>query len=91
MSQKKLAEIKRLYQRTTAKTVEADVTRAVEILKSLPDEETRERVAVYMDGLSQMRSEWRLEKQRVAGKRARPRATGRAGKSRPKKKPPGKG
>ena len=70
MSQQKIAEIRRLYQRTTAKTVEADLTRAIEILKSLPDEATRERVAVYMDGLSQMRSEWRLEKQRAGRKRA---------------------
>ena len=64
MSQSAFKEIRRLYDQTTAATVERDLKRAVEILKTLPDEETRERAAVFMDGLSQMRSEWRLEKQR---------------------------
>ena len=35
-----------------------DLDRAIDLLKTLPSEEERERVAVYMDGLSQMRSEW---------------------------------
>lgn len=51
-------EIKRLYHHTTRATVQRDLTRAVALLKTLPSEEERERVAVYMDGLSQMRSEW---------------------------------
>jgi hypothetical protein len=54
----KLAEIKRLYYQATRVTVKRDLARAVEILKSMPSEEERERAAVYMDGLSQMRSEW---------------------------------
>ena len=53
-----IAEIKRLYHHTTRATVERDVTRAIALLKSLTTEEERESVAVYMDGLSQMRSEW---------------------------------
>jgi hypothetical protein len=52
------AEIKKLYYGTTKATIQRDLTRAIELLKTLPDEEARERVAVYMDGLSQMRSEW---------------------------------
>jgi hypothetical protein len=51
-------EIKRLYYQATKATIQKDVARAVALLKSLPTEEERERVAVYMDGLSQMRSEW---------------------------------
>ena len=54
MSQREINEIQHLYDRATAATVEPDLTRAVEILKTLPDEETRERAAVFMDGLSQM-------------------------------------
>jgi len=54
----KLAEIKRLYYQTTAKTIQQDLARAVEILKSMSNEEERERAAVYMDGLAQMRSDW---------------------------------
>jgi len=51
-------EIKRLYFNTTKQTIQKDLARAVQLLKSLPSEEERERAAVYMDGLSQMRSEW---------------------------------
>ena len=64
MSQRQIDQIKRLYSRATAATIERDLERAVEILKTLGDETTRARAAVYMDGLSQMRSEWRIEKQR---------------------------
>jgi hypothetical protein len=53
-----IAEIKQLYHSTTRATIQRDVTRAVALLKSLPTEDARESVAVYMDGLSQMRSEW---------------------------------
>jgi len=53
-----LEEIKQLYYNTTKATVGKDLARAVTLLKSMPDEEERQRAAVYMDGLSQMRSEW---------------------------------
>ncbi len=55
-----LAEIRRLYYRTTAATIQGDLARAIELLKSLKTEPERERAAVYMDGLSQMRSEWAI-------------------------------
>ena len=51
-------EIKRLYYNATKATIQKDLARAIDLLKSLPNEEDRDRVAVYMDGLSQMRSEW---------------------------------
>ena len=54
----KLFEIKRLYYRTTRQTIKEDFARAVQLLKSMGSEEERERAAVYMDGLSQMRSDW---------------------------------
>jgi hypothetical protein len=53
-----IAEIKKLYYNATRATIARDLARAVELLKSLPNEEARERVAVYMDGLAQMRGEW---------------------------------
>ena len=59
-----IQEIKRLYLRATETTIEQDLTRAVELLRTLPDEQSRARAAVYMDGLSQMRSEWRLARRR---------------------------
>jgi hypothetical protein len=54
----KLAEIKRLYYRTTRQTIQADLARALDLLKSLSSEEERERAAVYIDGLAQMRGDW---------------------------------
>ena len=47
------------------RTIEHDIAHAIELLKSLPDEEERDKAAVYMDGLSQMRNEWaRAEKKK---------------------------
>ena len=63
------AEIKRLYNDTTRATVERDLQRAVTLLKTLDGEQERARVAVYMDGLSQMRSEWILAARSEARKR----------------------
>jgi len=51
-------EIKRLYYAATKATIRQDIERAIDLLKTLASEEERERVAVYMDGLAQMRSEW---------------------------------
>ena len=69
----KLAEIKRLYYETTRQTIQRDLAKALDLLKSMANEEERERAAVYMDGLSQMRAEWgHLEKgksKKAKGKR----------------------
>ena len=54
----KLAEIKRLYYQTSRATIKEDLARAIDLIKSMTSEEERERAAVYMDGLSQMRSDW---------------------------------
>jgi hypothetical protein len=54
----KHAEIKRLYYETTRQTIQQDLSKALDLLKSMANEEERERAAVYMDGLAQMRAEW---------------------------------
>jgi hypothetical protein len=54
-----IAEIKAIYQRATRATIARDLERAIALLKTLRTEEERERAAVFMDGLSQMRSEWK--------------------------------
>ncbi len=54
----KVAEIKALYLGATHATIRQDLVRAIAILKSMATEEERERAAVYMDGLSMLRSEW---------------------------------
>lgn len=53
-----LVEIKKLYYSATKATIQKDLARAIDLLKTLPNEDEREKVAVYMDGLAQMRSEW---------------------------------
>jgi hypothetical protein len=66
----RLAEIKRLYYKATTATIQKDLARAVGLLKEL-DEGDRERAAVFMDGLSQMRSEWGLRKRPPRGRGGR--------------------
>jgi len=69
----KLAEIKRLYYGTTRQRIQQDLDRALQLLKSMNSEEERERAAVYMDGLSQMRSEWAQRAAGRGGKARKPR------------------
>ena len=57
-SDDKLAEIRRLYFKTTRQTIQEDLARALDLLKSMHSEEERERATVYMEGLAQMRSDW---------------------------------
>lgn len=56
-----VAEIKRLYYATSKATILNDLDRAIDLLKSIENEDERERAAVYMDGLSQMRAEWGIQ------------------------------
>ena len=53
-----LDDIRRIYFKTTKKTIEHDIAHAIELLKSLPSEDEREKATVYMEGLAQMRKEW---------------------------------
>ncbi len=52
------AEIRRIYFNTTKRTIRDDLAHAIELLKSLPSEEEREKATVYMEGLAQMRRQW---------------------------------
>jgi hypothetical protein len=54
----KLAEIKRLYFKTTKQTIQEDLAKALDLLKSIPTEEERERATVFMEGLAEMRKDW---------------------------------
>lgn len=53
-----LEELRKLYFNAKRGTVKKDIIRAIDLFKTLKTEEDREKAAVYMDGLSQMRSEW---------------------------------
>ena len=54
----KLAEIRRLYFSTTRRTIQQDLEKALDLLKSMASEEERERATAYMHGLAQMRRDW---------------------------------
>ena len=56
--EEKLAEIRRLYFRTTKHTIQQDLGRALDLLKSMNSEDERERATVYMEGLAQMNKDW---------------------------------
>ena len=63
-----LAEIRKIYFKTMRQTIEHDLAHAIELLKSLPDEDQREKARVFMDGLAQMRSDWARKKSGKSGK-----------------------
>jgi hypothetical protein len=69
----KLETIKRLYYGARPGTIDRELARAIEILKSMATEEERERAAVFMDGLSQLRSQWRPTGGAGAGRSPGPR------------------
>jgi len=60
----KLAEIRRLYFKATAKTIQQDLEKALDILKSMNSEEERERATVFMEGLAEMRKDWKGKRRR---------------------------
>jgi hypothetical protein len=53
-----LEEIRRLYFRATRATIDRDFDRAIDLLKSLPEAD-RHRATVFMEGLAQMRKEFK--------------------------------
>jgi len=63
----KLAEIRRLYFRATRHSIDADLAKALDLLKSMATEGERERSTVYMEGLAQMRSDWKKGRGRGGG------------------------
>jgi hypothetical protein len=79
-----LDDIRKLYFGATAKTIEADFDRAIDLIKAMASEEERERAAVFMEGLAELKKQW-------AGSRpapAPPKPAGHAPRDRaPQKKP----
>jgi hypothetical protein len=75
----KIAEIRRLYFSATRQTIEGDLDRALDLLKSMPGEDERERATVYMEGLAEMRRDW------LRPKRGQERKNAETGKNRGRK------
>jgi hypothetical protein len=57
-----LAEIRRIYFKTKRETIDHDFAHAIELLKSLPGEDEREKATVYMQGLAEMQRNWAKKK-----------------------------
>jgi hypothetical protein len=58
MSVEQLEEIRRLYFKTTHATIEQDFDRAIDLIKTMPESE-RHRATVFMEGLAEMRKEFK--------------------------------
>jgi len=76
----KLAEIRRLYFAASKHSIEQDLAKALDLLKSMTSEEERERATVYMEGLAEMRKDWvKDQKPRTGGGKGGKRAGGPRG------------
>lgn len=53
-----LQDIREIYFRTNKSTIARDFDRAIDLLKTMPTAEDRQRAAVFMDGLAEMRREF---------------------------------
>ena len=58
MSPNHLEEIRRLYFKATKASIDRDFDRAVDLLKGMPESE-RPRATVFMQGLAEMRKEFK--------------------------------
>ena len=68
----KLAEIRRLYFATSRQTIQGDLARALDLLKSMEHEDDRQRATVYMEGLAEMYKDWVRKEKRKKGKAKKP-------------------
>jgi hypothetical protein len=59
-----LAEIRQLYFKTSSSTIDRDFDRAIDLLKSIRLPVDRQRATVFMEGLAEMRKEWKGRRRR---------------------------
>ena len=59
-----IAEIRQIYFKTTAQTIERDFDRAIDLLKSIRLPEDRQRATVFMEGMAEMRKDWKNRRRR---------------------------
>ena len=53
-----LAELRRIYFKTTKKTIDHDFAHAISLIKTIESEEDREKASVFMEGINELRKEW---------------------------------
>ena len=78
-----LEQIRQLYFATTRANIERDFDTAIDLLKAMTTEDERDRAAVYMDGLAQMKAQWTPS--RLPRASSSPRAARGPGRSGPSK------
>jgi hypothetical protein len=59
-----IAEIRQIYFKATAQTIDRDFDRAIDLLKSIRLPEDRQRATVFMEGLAEMRKDWKNRRRR---------------------------
>ncbi len=72
-----LEQLRALYFNVTRSTIGDDFGRAIDLFKELTTDGDREKAAVFMEGIAEMRREWSGEP-RGASKGARPPGPGRS-------------
>lgn len=75
-------EIKQIYYKATAQSIDEDFARAIDLLKTVPDEDTRGRAAVYMEGLAEMRDDWEQRQKGAGSGKSRGKSGGGGAKTR---------
>jgi hypothetical protein len=65
-----LEQLRMLYFNATRTSIGEDFDTAIDLFKQLTSEEDRERAAVFMDGMAEMRREWGADAK--GGKRKQP-------------------
>jgi hypothetical protein len=53
-----LAELRRIYFKTTRKTIDHDFAHAIALVKAIASEEDRQKASVFMEGINELRKEW---------------------------------
>jgi hypothetical protein len=64
-----LAELRRIYFKTTKQTIDHDFTHAINLIKTIDSEEDRQKASVFMEGINELRKEWSPKPKPPAGGR----------------------
>lgn len=76
-----LNRIRQLYFAASKSTIADDFDTAIDLLKTMPTEEERDRAAVYMEGLAQMKSQWLPSRPTASSAPRAAKGPGRSGRS----------
>jgi hypothetical protein len=83
-----LEQLRTIYFNATQSTIADDFGRAIDLFKQLTTDEDREKAAVFMEGIAEMRREWGADT-RGGGKGPRARSIGKGGAAPGARKRPG--